>query len=215
MNATPILALDSTWEPRRWISLDDAMFYEYKNLVQARLGESLYVYHGGVSRMTGLQNTLETSSIVVISGQPKNARYREPMLCNETLFERDRHICAYCGSLYKKHELTRDHIVPVSRGGQDKWTNVVTACKRCNNLKDDLSIGEELPKGKYSPMGTRTMELLYVPYVPCKAEEMILRRSGRIKADQMEFLLDRIKNKDTSRIYKELSEQLKNFKASQ
>jgi uncharacterized protein YllA (UPF0747 family) len=43
------------------------------------------------------------------------------------------------------------------------------------------------------------MEPLYVPYVPCKAEHMILK-NRHIKADQMEFLLERVKNKK-SRIF--------------
>ena len=58
----------------------------------------------------------------------------------------------------------------------------------------------QLPKGMYSPSGSQLMEILYIPYVPCKAENMILR-NRKIKYDQMEYLLSRVKNKD-SRIFK-------------
>lgn len=40
--------------------------------------------------------------------------------------------CAYCGN---KQDLTLDHIIPRSKGGADKITNVVCACKECNESK--------------------------------------------------------------------------------
>ncbi|HEX9939468.1 MAG TPA: HNH endonuclease, partial [Longimicrobium sp.] len=40
------------------------------------------------------------------------------------------------------HRLTRDHVMPVSRGGQDVWRNVATACEPCNNLKADRTPDE-------------------------------------------------------------------------
>lgn len=48
------------------------------------------------------------------------------------IFERDRHTCQYCGS---KKDLTLDHVVPKSKGGDNSWTNLVTACYICNNTK--------------------------------------------------------------------------------
>jgi 5-methylcytosine-specific restriction endonuclease McrA len=43
--------------------------------------------------------------------------------------------CAYCGCKFEK--LTRDHVIPVSRGGPDSCTNVVPACHACNSSKKD------------------------------------------------------------------------------
>ena len=48
------------------------------------------------------------------------------------VFKRDRHTCQYCGS---KGVLTLDHVLPASRGGQDSWENLVTACGPCNHTK--------------------------------------------------------------------------------
>ena len=76
-------------------------------------------------------------------------------------------------------ELSRDHVVPLSMGGEDKWTNVVTACKRCNNHK-----GGRTPEDA-------NMMLLAIPFSPSRVEYLILR--GRtILADQMEFLISHI-----------------------
>lgn len=44
--------------------------------------------------------------------------------------------CAYCGATMRKGErLTRDHLVPVSEGGQTTQDNIVPACSRCNSSK--------------------------------------------------------------------------------
>jgi 5-methylcytosine-specific restriction endonuclease McrA len=58
---------------------------------------------------------------------------------NTFLFARDRYCCQYCGrhrqELRGREFLTRDHVIPLSRGGANSWTNVVTACSQCNNRK--------------------------------------------------------------------------------
>ena len=46
--------------------------------------------------------------------------------------QRDKNTCQYCGSA---KNLTIDHINPVSRGGGNTWSNMITACFKCNNKK--------------------------------------------------------------------------------
>ncbi len=50
---------------------------------------------------------------------------------------RDNYTCQYCAE--KKTNVKRfgiDHVLPRSRGGEDTWTNTVSACKTCNDEKD-------------------------------------------------------------------------------
>ena len=58
---------------------------------------------------------------------------------NTFLFARDRYTCQYCGrhrsELRGRAFLTRDHVIPISRGGGNVWENAVTACSPCNNRK--------------------------------------------------------------------------------
>lgn len=49
--------------------------------------------------------------------------------------KRSRGICYYCEKHFPPNHLTMDHIIPVSRGGQSIKSNLVTACKECNNKK--------------------------------------------------------------------------------
>ena len=72
-------------------------------------------------------------------------------------------------------QLTRDHIIPRSRGGNNEWTNVATACSRCNHQK-----GARTPE-------EANMPLLAVPFRPNLYERFYLM-NRRILADQMDFL---------------------------
>ena len=45
--------------------------------------------------------------------------------------------CHYCQKVLKKDEVTMDHVVPILRGGKSTKSNVVIACKACNNAKKD------------------------------------------------------------------------------
>jgi len=45
--------------------------------------------------------------------------------------------CHYCAKNLSKAECTMDHVVPIVRGGRSTKSNVVVACKDCNNAKKD------------------------------------------------------------------------------
>ena len=70
-------------------------------------------------------------------------RFRR-QVTNTFLFARDHYQCQYCGrhqaALKTRESLTRDHLIPISRGGLNEWINVVTACNSCNTRK-----GNRLP----------------------------------------------------------------------
>lgn len=54
--------------------------------------------------------------------------------------KRDKCICQYCGRFDEKGEV--DHVLPVSRGGTDAFTNLVWACRPCNRSKGDKTVRE-------------------------------------------------------------------------
>ena len=171
-----VLALDVSGLPRKWVSFDDAITYEAKNLVAWTMGNVVAKYNGGVKK-DGTRSYLETHSIIAIKGSGFTpSKFPTVSLTNRTLFGRDRNTCAYCGDHFGTQHLSRDHVVPRSKGGPDSWMNVVTACRKCNQRKSDKTLKEA------------RLELLYLPYTPSFNESLILQNRN-ILGDQMEYLI--------------------------
>lgn len=176
-----ILTLDYHGVPHRWVTWQQACFYYAKNLVAWTLGDVAFTVYGGTSRMTGERSSISGHSIIAIKGKAMAIKSfsQIPPLNNRELFRRDRHLCAYCGGEFSFIRLTRDHIKPVSRGGLDSWMNVVTACRHCNGMKRNRMPEEA------------GLQLFYAPYVPNKAEYLILT-NRKILSDQMDFLVQHV-----------------------
>jgi hypothetical protein len=175
--------------PHRWVTWQAACIYVARDLVAWDAGDTQFVFHGGINRATGERSELATSSIIAIRGKALSGKalHPTPPLSNRELFHRDRHICGYCAREFVSQRLTRDHIVPVSQGGRDSWMNVVTACRPCNQTKSGRT-----------PEQAR-MQLVYAPYVPNKAEYLILCNRN-ILADQMDFLARHVPSQSRVRI---------------
>lgn len=177
-----VLQLDVAGNPHTWITYEKAAYYATKGLIAWSMQQDYFTLFGGTSRMTGLQSTLALDTIIAIKGKVNTKQYaqmnRVP-LNNMTLFRRDHHVCAYCGNIFKSNELSRDHVIPVSKKGPNIWTNVVTSCHACNKHKDDRTPEQA------------DMKLLYVPYVPSRSEYLILQ-NRKILSDQMQFLMNNV-----------------------
>ena len=176
-----ILTLDQNGIPHRWITWQHAVWYYAKERVAWETGSEAFTVCGGKCQATGEISSVTAASIIAIKGKAMAMKSfnQVPPLNNRELFHRDRQICAYCANSFAGARLTRDHIVPFSKGGRDTWMNVVTACRACNERKSDRT-----PEGA-------GMELVYLPYVPNRAEYLILT-NRRILADQMEFLAQHV-----------------------
>jgi len=170
-----VLALDASGLPRAWVNFDDAICYHAKDQVVWSLGETVATYRGGFQK-DGTQSVLQTTSIIAVRGSVTLEKIGRVTLTNRTLFGRDRHMCAYCGTVNGSGHLSRDHITPKFHGGKDTWMNVVTACLPCNAKKGSKTLEKA------------NMELLYIPYEPNHYERMILENRN-ILADQMDYLL--------------------------
>jgi 5-methylcytosine-specific restriction endonuclease McrA len=60
---------------------------------------------------------------------------RRVKLNRRNIFARDDNKCQYCGKTFSTNELSLDHVLPRSQGGEESWTNLVCACTRCNARK--------------------------------------------------------------------------------
>ena len=61
-------------------------------------------------------------------------------LSRRDVFTRDGNRCQYCS--VKGPGLTIDHVLPRSKGGRHEWSNVVGACRRCNQKKAGQTLKE-------------------------------------------------------------------------
>lgn len=177
-----VLQLDQAGNPQCWINHEKAAYYYTKDLIAWTPNAEDFTLVGGINAASMRQSKLTMETIIAVRGKV-TGRQIEIMnkvpLTNRTLFRRDRHLCAYCGQNYAPGDLSRDHVIPTSKDGKNVWMNVVTACYSCNKLKDDRT-----PEEAHMP-------LLYIPYVPNRAEYLILQ-NRKILADQMEFLMARV-----------------------
>jgi 5-methylcytosine-specific restriction endonuclease McrA len=63
---------------------------------------------------------------------PRDTHRRK--ITRRAVFARDGWQCQYCGS---RNNLTVDHVIPRSKGGQSTWENIVASCAPCNRRKGD------------------------------------------------------------------------------
>ena len=174
-----VLRTDLAGMPLEWVDYRTAARLYFLDQVAYACGDTLFQLRGGVNAVTRRRSRLCIQSIIATLGVNRElSRARDdyaPPLCNRTLFQRDDHLCLYCGEHFPSRLLSRDHVRPTSQGGRDHWNNVVTACVRCNNFKAGRT-----PEAA-------GMELLAVPFTPTHAEYVYLMGRG-VLADQMAFL---------------------------
>lgn len=176
----PVLRTDVSGMPLEWIDYREAARLYHQEQVAYTCGTPIIRLYGGTNALTGQRTVLEVNSIIATRGQSGNPGHLRqdyvPPLNNQTLFRRDAYLCLYCGQRFPTRELSRDHVRPFSQSGRDVWTNVVTACRRCNNFK------------AWRTPEQAKMQLLAVPFTPTYAEYIFLK-GRRVLFDQMEYLL--------------------------
>jgi 5-methylcytosine-specific restriction endonuclease McrA len=92
------------------------------------------------------------------------------------IFARDNNQCQYCGKRFPTTELSLDHIIPRSQGGQSTWENIVCACVKCNVRK-----GGRTPKEAH-------MSLIRKPEKPKRSPLLNLKLTHRKYQSWKSFL---------------------------
>jgi 5-methylcytosine-specific restriction endonuclease McrA len=79
--------------------------------------------------------SFQLPSVIRLKSYVKKRQVPFVRFSRENVYLRDQQKCQYCDDFFQAKELTLDHVLPVSQGGRKSWTNVVTACKTCNQKK--------------------------------------------------------------------------------
>ncbi|KAK1297074.1 hypothetical protein QJS10_CPB15g02110 [Acorus calamus] len=95
-------------------------------------------------------------------------------LSRKSIFYRDLYTCQYCSS---RENLTVDHVLPISRGGEWKWENLVTACSRCNSRKGQKKPEEVNLKLIKVPKAPKDYDVVTIP-LTSEAIRMLRMRKG-------------------------------------
>lgn len=90
-------------------------------------------------------------SIIRLKNYVKIRNQNVVRFCRENIYKRDEYTCQYCEVTFAHKDLTLDHVVPVSKGGQKSWTNIVTACRDCNQKKGNKTPREADMPLKWKP----------------------------------------------------------------
>lgn len=88
----------------------------------------------------------------------------------KNIYERDEYTCQYCERKLNFKDLTVDHIVPRSKGGTSTWTNVVAACRFCNNKKGSKTLDELGWKLRKSPKQPKWKSYTGIPFHKTKKD---------------------------------------------
>ena len=173
-----ILKLNKAGSPQAWIDSEEAALVASKGRVVWTMGDMASVLHGGY-RHDGARSCIEIPAIIAVEGRVVDKAV--PRITNALLFSRDEFLCLYCGQHFARCDLSRDHVMPRSRGGPDVWENCVTACKRCNHHKNDRTPEEA------------NMKVLAIPFAPNLYEWFYLC-NRKVLVDQIDYLKTRFKN---------------------
>ena len=120
-----------------------------KAIVLLYLGKAeLIEAHNGL-RVRAVSMSMPFPSIVRLSMYVR-VPFKHIILSRKNILRRDAHRCQYCGR--GDIPLTIDHVVPISRGGEDTWENLVCACVQCNNKKGDRTPDEAVLPLRKKPM---------------------------------------------------------------
>jgi len=125
MYNSPVLVLNQSYEP---LSICQA-----RRAIVLMLQGKAEMLENGRGYIHSANDTFPIPSVIKLDFFVKRSYHSEQKLTRFGVFHRDNYTCQYCGKAEK--QLTIDHIIPRSLGGQHTWENTTTACIPCNLRK--------------------------------------------------------------------------------
>lgn len=154
--AHPALVLNADYRPLSYYPLS---LWSWQDAIKAVFLDRVNIVAEYDSAVRSPSFAMKLPSVVSLKTFVRPNRH--PAFTRFNVFLRDRFSCQYCGT---DNDLTFDHVVPRSKGGQTTWENVCAACSTCNLRK-----GNKLPR-------EAEMWPMQRPYVPTIED---LHRNGR------------------------------------
>lgn len=150
------LVLDQGYQPHRIVPWQRAVTMLFTDKVE--------VVHEYDEEIRSVSLTIKMPAVVRLLRSVRS-RKRMVKFSRINVATRDNHQCQYCGVKLPLKQLTFDHVVPRSQGGNTSWRNIVMACRPCNGRKGGrtphaagMRLLQEPVKPKWLPVMTFRVE---------------------------------------------------------
>lgn len=155
--AYPALVLNADYQPLSYFPLS---LWSWQDAIKATFMDRVNIVSEYDRVVHSPSFEMKLPSVVSLKSYIKPTLY--PAFTRFNVFLRDKFECQYC---FSSDDLTFDHVIPRSKGGETSWYNVVTACSPCN-----------LKKGGRMPRACNMMPR-QEPYRPTVHD---LRKNGKL-----------------------------------
>ncbi|KAF9608294.1 hypothetical protein IFM89_008579 [Coptis chinensis] len=162
------LVLDISYRPINVVCWKRAICLEFMDKADV-----LEYYDQTVNSPSGSFNIPAVLRVPNLLQVVKRRRIRQH-LSRKNIFFRDAFICQYCSS---RESLTVDHVLPISRGGEWEWENLVTACAKCNSRKGQKTLEEANMKLIQVPKAPKDSDIVAIP-LTAAALKTLRKRKG-------------------------------------
>lgn len=166
-----VLLLNQTYEPLGTVSVARAVVMTFKNSVTVE-------EYDGDRVLRSARAEFPVPSVIRRREYINIRRRREASgMKRLRIYMRDKYRCQYCGEKKRVSDLTLDHILPRSRGGDNSPVNIVTACVPCNSRK-----------GSRTPAEARMPLLTSQSALRVKLERVVLCHYAEARAEWRKYL---------------------------
>ncbi len=138
------------------ITLDDGHYLAYDFQSWREVSEARAAFRGPDDEfIRTVQFEIQVPRVIRLLGYDRVPR-QKVKFNRRNIFARDGNRCQYCGKRFATSELSLDHVVPRSQGGQATWENIVCACLKCNVRKGGRTPREAAMRLTREPVRPRT-----------------------------------------------------------
>ncbi|MDD5487018.1 MAG: HNH endonuclease [Dehalococcoidales bacterium] len=149
----PVLVLNSSFQPLSICQVRRAIVLIHEGKAE--------MVENGMGFIHTISQEIPLPTVIRLDYMVRPPRHKNK-LTRIGVFRRDGYTCQYCGK--QSTLLTIDHIVPSHRGGEHKWTNVASACPKCNHRKAGRTPEEANMKLTRKPFEPSAYTGFYLPH---------------------------------------------------
>tara|TARA_B100001123_G_C15279003_1_gene1013275 strand:- start:153 stop:716 length:564 start_codon:yes stop_codon:yes gene_type:complete len=129
-NQNPALVLNADYRPLSYFPLS---IWPWQTSIKAAFMDRVNIIAEYDSEVRSASFSMKIPSVISLKKYIPSTR--RVAFTRYNLFLRDQFSCQYCGNNFLASDLTFDHVIPRSKGGETNWKNVVSACTECNHSK--------------------------------------------------------------------------------